>query len=48
MTKFANTRFSGVMASQRARHNFYLPPGMVNLVKGETYVISYSFNRNDS
>lgn len=38
MTKFKNTQFSGVVASQCARHGFYLPQGVVNLVKGETYV----------
>jgi len=37
MVKFTNTLFSGVVATQCARHNFYLAQGMVNLVKGETY-----------
>lgn len=40
MVKFANTKYSGVVATQCARHNFYLAQGIVNLVKGETYVIS--------
>lgn len=40
MVKFANTKFSGVVATQCARHSFYLPQGMVNLVKGEAYVNS--------
>lgn len=38
--KFTNTKYSGVVATQCARHNFYLAQGIVNLVKGETYVSS--------
>ncbi len=38
MVKFTNTVFSGVVASQCARHNFYLAQGIANLVKGETYI----------
>ncbi len=43
MIKYANTTFSGVVASQCARHNFYLPQGLVNWVKGETYIYVFLF-----
>ncbi len=43
MVKFSNTLFSGVMAAQCARHNFYLPQGIVNLFKGEVYVMIFTF-----
>jgi hypothetical protein len=33
--KFKNAVVSGVIAVQCARHGFYLPQGMVDLVKGE-------------
>ena len=36
LVKFKNTVFSGVVAGQCARHNFYLPQSIVNLVKGES------------
>lgn len=39
MVKFTNTKYSGVVVTQCAWHNFYLAQGIVNLVKGETYVI---------
>ncbi|KAJ3576417.1 hypothetical protein NP233_g436 [Leucocoprinus birnbaumii] len=37
MIKFRNMVISGVIAVQCARHGFYLPQGIVDLTKGESY-----------
>jgi hypothetical protein len=36
--KFKNTVVTGVVAVQCARHGFYMPQSMVDLMKGEVYV----------
>ncbi|KAJ3569456.1 hypothetical protein NP233_g5031 [Leucocoprinus birnbaumii] len=40
MIKFADSVYSGVVATQCACHGLYLPQGIVNLERGETYVPS--------
>ncbi|KAJ6535032.1 hypothetical protein B0H19DRAFT_964179 [Mycena capillaripes] len=37
IAKFKNAVISGVVAVQCARHGFYLPQGMVDLIKGEAF-----------
>ncbi|KAF8143056.1 hypothetical protein K438DRAFT_2111109 [Mycena galopus ATCC 62051] len=37
ISKFKNTIITGVVAVQCARHGFYMPQGMVDLIKGEGY-----------
>jgi hypothetical protein len=44
LIKFKNADISGVVAAQCARHGFYMPQGVVDLMKGEACVFELLFD----